>query len=144
MNVAVRTTRWVATHGDFNAAEVNKGAELRQGLFPVEIMYGNDRLTTPLLRMKDGKYAKDGEFAPVSWDQAFDVMAEGSSESACSKNKGRKAVGIFGSGQWTGNGKATRRAQADESGGSLQQPGPERAPLHGVSGGKVHAHLRRR
>ena len=39
-------------------------------------MYGSDRLTQPLLRMKDGKFAKDGEFAPVSWDQAFDVMAE--------------------------------------------------------------------
>ena len=26
--------------------------------------------------MKDGKYDKNGEFAPVTWDEAFDIMAE--------------------------------------------------------------------
>ena len=26
--------------------------------------------------MKNGKYDKNGEFTPVSWDEAFDVMAE--------------------------------------------------------------------
>ncbi|KDB92178.1 molybdopterin-dependent oxidoreductase, partial [Bordetella bronchiseptica] len=60
---------------DFRA-EVNKGLNCVKGYFLSKIMYGSDRLTQPLLRMKDGKYAKDGEFAPVSWDQAFDVMAE--------------------------------------------------------------------
>jgi nitrate reductase NapA len=39
-------------------------------------MYGEDRLTRPLLRMKDGKYDKDGEFTPISWNAAFDIMAE--------------------------------------------------------------------
>jgi nitrate reductase NapA len=29
-------------------------------------MYGKDRLTQPLLRMKEGVYAKEGEFTPVS------------------------------------------------------------------------------
>ena len=39
-------------------------------------MYGKDRLTQPLLRMKNGKYDKEGEFTPITWDQAFDVMEE--------------------------------------------------------------------
>lgn len=62
-------------------------------------MYGQDRLTQPLLRMKDGKYHKDGEFTPVSWDVAFDTMAE--KWKASLEKKGPTSVGMFGSGQWT-------------------------------------------
>jgi len=62
-------------------------------------MYGKDRLTTPLLRMTDGVYDKEGDFAPVSWDTAFDVMAEKFKKTL--KEKGPTAVGMFGSGQWT-------------------------------------------
>jgi nitrate reductase NapA len=62
-------------------------------------MYGKDRLTTPMLRMKDGKFDKNGEFSPISWDQAFDIMAEKCK--ATLKEKGPTAVGMFGSGQWT-------------------------------------------
>src|SRR3712207_8121127 len=47
-----------------------------KGYFLSKIMYGADRLTTPLLRMRDGEFHKEGDFAPVSWDQAFDVMAQ--------------------------------------------------------------------
>jgi nitrate reductase NapA len=64
-----------------------------------KIMYGKDRLTTPMLRMKDGKFDKNGEFSPISWDQAFDIMAEKCK--ATLKEKGPTAVGMFGSGQWT-------------------------------------------
>ncbi|WP_031839327.1 periplasmic nitrate reductase subunit alpha, partial [Vibrio parahaemolyticus] len=60
---------------------------------------GQDRLTQPLLRMKDGKYHKDGEFTPVSWDVAFDTMAE--KWKASLEKKGPTSVGMFGSGQWT-------------------------------------------
>src|SRR6186713_3429387 len=73
--VGVKDNRVVATHGDLKA-EVNRGLNCVKGYFLSKIMYGTDRLTTPLLRMKNGQYAKDGEFAPVSWDKAFDVMAE--------------------------------------------------------------------
>jgi nitrate reductase NapA len=72
--VAVRDNQVVATHGDIQA-EVNRGLNCVKGYFLSKIMYGADRLTQPLLRMKDGQYAKDGEFQPVSWDQAFDEMA---------------------------------------------------------------------
>jgi nitrate reductase NapA len=96
--VGVKNDRVIATHGD-PQAEVNKGLNCVKGYFLSKIMYGNDRLTQPLLRMKNGRYAKDGEFAPVSWDQAFDVMAEHFKRAI--KDKGPTAVGMFGSGQWT-------------------------------------------
>jgi len=98
VNVAVKEGRVVATHGDINS-EVNRGINCVKGYFLSKIMYGQDRLTTPLLRMKDGKYDKNGEFAPVSWDKAFDVMAE--QWKRVLKEKGPTAVGMFGSGQWT-------------------------------------------
>lgn len=98
VRVAVKGGRVVATHGDA-LAEVNRGLNCVKGYFLSKIMYGADRLTQPLLRMRDGKYAKDGEFTPVSWDQAFDVMAEKFKQAI--KTKGPTAVGMFGSGQWT-------------------------------------------
>src|SRR6476646_321341 len=96
--VGVKDNRVVATRGDPDA-EVNKGLNCVKGYFLSKIMYGEDRLTTPLLRMKNGKYAKDGEFERVSWDKAFDVMAE--QFKRVLKDKGPTAVGMFGSGQWT-------------------------------------------
>jgi nitrate reductase NapA len=98
VNVAVKDGRVVATHGDINS-EVNRGLNCVKGYFLSKIMYGDDRLTTPLLRMKDGKYDKNGEFAPVSWDRAFDEMAAQWKKTL--KEKGPTAVGMFGSGQWT-------------------------------------------
>ena len=98
VQVAVKDNRVVATQGD-PEAEVNRGLNCVKGYFLSKIMYGADRLTTPLLRMKDGQYAKDGEFQPVSWDRAFDVMAEQFKKTL--KAKGPTAVGMFGSGQWT-------------------------------------------
>jgi len=96
--VATKEGRVVATHGDIHA-EVNKGLNCVKGYFLAKILYGEDRLTKPLLRMKNGKYAKDGEFEPVSWDQAFDIMEVKFKKAL--KEKGPTAVGMFGSGQWT-------------------------------------------
>ncbi len=90
--------RVVATHGDVKS-EVNRGLNCVKGYFLSKIMYGDDRLTTPLLRKRDGVYAKDGEFEPVSWDEAFDVMAE--QFKRVLREKGPEALGMFGSGQWT-------------------------------------------
>lgn len=98
VKVAVKDGRVVATHADANA-EVNRGINCVKGYFLSKIMYGSDRLTQPLLRMRDGKFHKDGEFTPVSWEQAFDVMAE--KFKAALKDKGPNAIGMFGSGQWT-------------------------------------------
>ncbi|EGQ8106526.1 periplasmic nitrate reductase subunit alpha [Vibrio parahaemolyticus] len=96
--VGTQNGKVVATQGD-PEAPVNKGLNCIKGYFLSKIMYGQDRLTQPLLRMKDGKYHKDGEFTPVSWDVAFDTMAE--KWKASIEKKGPTSVGMFGSGQWT-------------------------------------------
>ncbi|MCK5818246.1 MAG: nitrate reductase catalytic subunit NapA [Psychromonas sp.] len=96
--VGTQKGRIVATQGDPDAP-VNKGLNCIKGYFLSKIMYGKDRLTTPLLRMTDGVYNKDGQFKPVSWDHAFKIMAD-KYKSALKKN-GPTSVGMFGSGQWT-------------------------------------------
>ncbi|EKV29471.1 Periplasmic nitrate reductase precursor [Caenispirillum salinarum AK4] len=96
--VGVKDGRVVATHGD-TKAEVNRGLNCVKGYFLSKIMYGRDRLEQPMLRMRDGEYAKDGEFTPVSWDRAFDEMARQWKKTL--EEKGPTAIGMFGSGQWT-------------------------------------------
>ncbi|MGD8170606.1 periplasmic nitrate reductase subunit alpha [Vibrio sp. TRT 21S02] len=96
--VGTQNGKVVATQGD-PEAPVNKGLNCIKGYFLSKIMYGQDRLTQPLLRMKDGKFHKDGDFTPVSWDIAFDTMAEKWKEAL--KKQGPSGVGMFGSGQWT-------------------------------------------
>ena len=96
--VGVQNGRVVATQGDPDAP-VNRGLNCIKGYFLSKIMYGEDRLTKPLLRMKGGKYDKEGEFTPISWTQAFDIMAE--KWKAALKESGPTSIAMFGSGQWT-------------------------------------------
>ncbi|MCP5266779.1 MAG: nitrate reductase catalytic subunit NapA [Burkholderiaceae bacterium] len=96
--IGTKNGRIVASQGDPDAP-VNRGLNCIKGYFLSKIMYGSDRLTQPLLRKKDGKYDKNGEFTPVSWDEAFDVMAEKFKKVL--KEDGPTAIGMFGSGQWT-------------------------------------------
>lgn len=96
--VGTKAGKVVATKGD-PESPVNRGLNCIKGYFLSKIMYGKDRLTTPLLRMKDGKYHKEGEFTPISWDMAFDTMAAKWKHSLATK--GPTSVGMFGSGQWT-------------------------------------------
>ncbi len=96
--VGTQEGRVVATQGDPDAP-VNRGLNCIKGYFLSKIMYGSDRLKTPLLRMKDGKYDKNGEFTAISWKQAFDIMEE--KAKATLKAKGPNGLAMFGSGQWT-------------------------------------------
>ncbi|WP_162683393.1 nitrate reductase catalytic subunit NapA [Rhodobacteraceae bacterium DSL-40] len=96
--VGTKDGRVVATQGDPDAP-VNRGLNCIKGYFLSKIMYGQDRLTTPLLRKTNGVFDKNGAFEPVSWDEAFDVMAQKWKEALA--NKGPTSVGMFGSGQWT-------------------------------------------
>ncbi len=107
--IGVKGGRVVATQGDPDAA-VNRGLNCIKGYFLSKILYGEDRLTQPLLRKTDGKFDKEGEFEPVSWDEAFDIMAEkwkASLKHDKEVNAGKppkdivSSVGMFGSGQWT-------------------------------------------
>ena len=96
--VGTKDGRVVASQGDPDA-EVNRGLNCIKGYFLPKIMYGKDRLTQPMLRMKDGKYDKNGDFTPVSWDVAFKTMAE--KFKAAVKELGPNGVGMFSSGQTT-------------------------------------------
>ena len=98
VSVGTKAGKVVATHGD-QLSPVNRGLNCIKGYFLAKIIYGRDRLTQPLLRKTNGVYDKNGEFTPVSWDEAFDVMAE--KWKATLKTKGPEAIGMFGSGQWT-------------------------------------------
>ncbi|MET0049150.1 MAG: molybdopterin-dependent oxidoreductase [Sedimenticola sp.] len=95
--VGVKDGKMMASQGDPDAP-VNKGLNCIKGYFLPKIMYGKDRLTQPLLRKKNGVYDKNGNFEPVSWDEAFKTMAE---KWVAARKKGAKGIGMFGSGQWT-------------------------------------------
>ncbi|HJU17632.1 MAG TPA: nitrate reductase catalytic subunit NapA [Stellaceae bacterium] len=96
--VGTRDNRVFATKGD-TESEVNRGLNCVKGYFLPKILYGQDRLTTPLLRKRGGRYDKNGEFTPVSWTEAFDVMAAQYKRTL--RDHGPAAIGMFGSGQWT-------------------------------------------
>ena len=86
VQVGVEEGKVVAIRGD-ERAEVNKGLLCVKGYHVGGILYGEDRLTTPLLR-------KDGELVPITWDEALTVIAdriEGDPE----------GFAMYGSGQWT-------------------------------------------
>ncbi|MCB1877687.1 MAG: nitrate reductase catalytic subunit NapA [Chromatiales bacterium] len=95
---ATKDGRIVATKGDPDAP-VNRGLNCIKGYFNGKILYGKDRLTQPLMRMTDGKFDKQGKFAPVTWDQAFDEMEK--QFRRAHGELGPAGVSIIGSGQYT-------------------------------------------
>ncbi|WP_104722501.1 nitrate reductase catalytic subunit NapA [Helicobacter mesocricetorum] len=97
--VATKDEQIVAVKGD-PAAPVNRGLNCIKGYFNAKIMYGQDRLTQPLLRVNSkGEFDKKGKFQPVSWEKAFDVMAQKFKETY--NELGPTGIGVFGSGQYT-------------------------------------------
>ena len=86
VQVGVKDGKVVAVTGD-RQAEVNKGLLCVKGYHAGMILYGRDRLTTPLLR-------KNGELTPISWEEAIDTIAQ-------RINAAPDRFAIYGSGQWT-------------------------------------------
>ena len=68
VQVGTKDGKVVSIAGD-QAAEVNRGLLCVKGYHVGLILYGKDRLTTPLLR-------KDGKMVPITWEEAIDVMAK--------------------------------------------------------------------
>ena len=97
--VATKNDKIVAVKGD-PAAPVNRGLNCIKGYFNAKIMYGEDRLTKPLLRVNEaGEFDKNGKFKPVSWKRAFDEMEKHIKKAL--KELGPTGIGVFGSGQYT-------------------------------------------
>jgi nitrate reductase NapA len=93
VEVGVAGGRVVAVRGDV-LNPVNKGLLCVKGYHLPALLYGRDRLKQPLLRNTDGN-----GFAPVSWDQALDLVATKFKETLA--EHGPAAVAMYGSGQWT-------------------------------------------
>ena len=84
--VGVKNDRVVAVTGDRDA-EVNKGLLCVKGYHVGMVLYGEDRLRTPLLR-------RDGQLVPISWDEAIALIAE-------KIHAAPQKFAFYGSGQWT-------------------------------------------
>jgi nitrate reductase NapA len=97
IQIATANGRIVGVKGD-PASPVNRGLLCVKGYALPQIQYGADRLTRPLLRMKDGKYDKAGHFVPVTWTQAFDVMER--EWKRVHRELGPTGVAVMGSGQY--------------------------------------------
>src|SRR5690554_2131944 len=76
----------VAIAGD-RKAEVNKGLACVKGYHVGLILYGKDRLTTPMLKKGD-------THVPISWDEALSIIAGRVMKDAA-------GFAFYGSGQWT-------------------------------------------
>ena len=98
IQVATDAGRIVAVKGDPDSP-VNRGLLCVKGYANAKILYGADRLTQPLLRLKDGRFDKTGDFVAVSWRRAFDEMA--AQFKRVHRELGPTGVGIMGSGQYT-------------------------------------------
>ncbi len=88
----VKNGRVVAVKGDADSP-INFGRLCMKGYSLPHIMYGDDRLTKPLVRQSDGS------FKEVSWDYALDLIAEKFAELI--KAHGPDSVAWYGSGQNT-------------------------------------------
>ena len=96
--IATKDGRIKAVKGDPDNP-VNRGLLCVKGYANAQIPYGADRLTQPLLRLKNGRFDKTGEFFPVSWERAFDEMER--QFKRVHAELGPSGVGIMGSGQYT-------------------------------------------
>lgn len=97
--VATKEGSIVAVKGD-PQAPVNKGINCIKGYFCAKIMYAEDRLTQPLLRVNaNGEFDKKGKFVPVSWKRAFDEMEKQFKKTY--KAMGPSGVALMASGQYT-------------------------------------------
>ncbi len=96
--VATAGGKVVAVKGD-PESPVNRGLLCVKGHANPQIHYGEDRLTRPLLRMSNGHFDKHGDFVPVSWSEAFDVLEREWKRHY--RALGPTGVAIMGSGQYT-------------------------------------------
>ena len=96
--LGIQNGKIMAVKGD-PLSPVNQGTLCEKGYALPFIQTGADRLTKPLVRMKNGRYDKRGELTETTWGFALGLMAE--KAKAALQEKGPSSVAMFGSGQWT-------------------------------------------
>ncbi len=87
----VKNGRIAAVVGD-RRSPVNKGLLCIKGYSLPGILYGEDRLTTPLIRTPRG-------LVEASWEDALDLIAAKFGETLA--ERGPEGIAVYGSGQWT-------------------------------------------
>jgi len=92
VEVGVKDGRIQAVRGD-EASPVNRGMLCVKGYHLPAMLYGEDRLTHPMLRNENGK-----GFSRISWDEALDLIARKYQEAL--DEAGPESVSFYGSGQW--------------------------------------------
>jgi len=92
VEVGVRNGRIVAVRGD-EASPVNRGLLCVKGYHLPAMLYGEDRLTHPMLRNQNGR-----GFSRITWDEALDLIARRYQEALDAA--GPESVAFYGSGQW--------------------------------------------
>jgi len=83
----VKDGRVVSIKGDADSP-INFGRLCMKGYSLPHIMYGNDRLTKPLVRKSDGSYRETG------WDEVLDLIAD--RFAGLIKKHGRDSVAWYG------------------------------------------------
>ncbi len=89
VQVAHKGDRIVALRGD-TEHPTTLGLVCAKALFLPKIVHSSDRLTQPMVR-------KDGELVPISWDDAYDLLAD--KFASAIKKHGADSVAYYGSGQ---------------------------------------------
>ncbi len=81
-----------AIEGDENSLQ-NRG-ELCNKIDNLHFKYDSNipRMDTPLLRMENGKYSKNGVLTPISWKEAFDIMEQKTKQAV--KANGVDGIGL--------------------------------------------------
>ena len=90
--VAVDAGKIVAVRGD-DLSPVNQGLLCAKGYGLAKVLYGADRLTTPMIR------DTNGVLQPATWDEALQLIADRWTQLIAAD--GPDAVAMYGSGQWT-------------------------------------------
>lgn len=91
LKIGLENGKAMAVKGDPNSP-VNKGLCCVKGYHSVMALYGEDRLTKPLVK-------ENGKYVEKSMEEALDLIASKMQETI--DEHGKDSVSIYGSGQWT-------------------------------------------
>ena len=113
--------------------------QLREGLLPLQD-HVRRRPAHPAAPAHEERPVRQGRRVPAGL-LGPGLRRDGAAVEARAEGEGPEAVGMFGSGQWTiWEGYAASKLM--RGGLPLQQPRPERPPLHGLGRRHLHPHLR--
>ena len=74
IELEIRNNKIISAEGNANNP-VNEGHICLKGRYGWDYVDAKDRLKTPMIRKKDGKFSRDGILQPASWDEALGLIA---------------------------------------------------------------------